>query len=280
MNRALAFLALFVFGAVIFSGCIQEQEANRGEPPQAAFVPLVKTPQHDIVNVSTPIEEETAAGCDPPIMENYCGENQTRYYDLNCTSGEWEYKTQKCAYECREGECVRTGCPPCDDQDPCTMDLCSGGPIYECIHIPDAACQGPTQKACKPVAPAGSIVIDVYPAGAGTGATPQMSQSLYQGERMWIDEDDFISFQAFVLQGSCPQCFYPPLMKWPPSAQLYITKDLSGKDGTYLEDEGEFSYICTQGYCRNANPGSCTDYVCNTTMKFVVSKMNINLTCT
>jgi len=280
MNKALALLTLIIVASLMTYGCLQEQNAeDRGNPPQQAFVPLVENPQHDVVNVSEPAEEE-AELCSPPTMENYCGENQTRFYDLKCTNGEWEYKTQKCTYECREGECVRTGCPPCDDGDPCTTDLCSGGPIYECIHIPDASCQGTTSKACSPVAPGGSIVIDVYPAGAGEGATPQMSQALIPGQRLWIDEDDFISFQAFVLQGSCPQCFYPPLMKWPPSAQLYITKDLSGNDETYLEDEGEFNYICIQGYCRNANPGPCRDYVCNTTMKFVVSKMNINLTCT
>ncbi len=282
MKKSIALLTLVIVSSLMIYGCLQEQKAaeTRGEPPQAAFVPLVENPQQNVANVSNASQEVVPKKCEPPIMKDYCGENQTRFYDFKCTNGEWEYKTQKCASECKEGECIRTGCPPCDDGDPCTTDLCSGSPTYECMHIPNEGCMGSSQKACTPVAPAASITIDVYPAGAGKGATPLMSQVLVPGQRLWIDQDDFISFQKFVLEGSCPQCFYPPVMKWPPSAQLYITKDLSGKDETYLEDEGEFNYICIDGYCRNANPGPCSDYVCNSTMKFVVAKMDVNLTCT
>jgi len=58
MNKALALLSLFVFGSILLSGCLQEENAQeRGEPPLQAFVPLVENPQHDIINVSGPAEE-------------------------------------------------------------------------------------------------------------------------------------------------------------------------------------------------------------------------------
>ncbi len=259
---------------------VQEEGDERGDPP-FAYDPL--SYMYDEV-VSEPTDYEEVFGCSPPEMSDHC-EGQTRYYDFECYNGEWQYQVQECVYECLEGACINTGCPPCADGNPCTIDFCSNAANAECTHIPIAGCgevKPAGQKACSPVAGPGSyIVIDVYPAGAPTDSTePFMSQKLVPGQTMWVDEDDSIYFDSAYLEGECPECYYPPILKWPASVKLITTKDLAGEMGTYLKNEGEMGYMCIYGKCEKlAAVGHCQDYVCGTPMRFIVSEMNLVLEC-
>lgn len=278
-------MLLAIAAIFIFFGCtqdieeMQELQETRGEPPYL-YGPL----SYNYDELVSPLEEpEEIFGCSPPEMGDYCA-GQTRYYDFECKDGEWQYKTQECTYECSEGACINTGCPPCSDGDPCTTDYCSNAPNYECVHIPIPGCGGEMpagQKACSPVAGPGSyIIIDVYPAGAPADSTePFMTQKLAPGERMWIDDDDSIYFDSVFLEGNCPECYYPPILKWPPSVKLIITKDLAGQLATSLKNEGEMGYMCIHGECNKGVIGRCTDYVCGTSMRFVVTEINLTLEC-
>lgn len=275
---------LALLSLLLFSGCIQEseaQEAPRGDPP-FKYDPL--SYMYDEI-VQEPSDYEEVFGCEPPEMSNHC-EGKTRYYDFECVNGEWEYKVENCTYDCVEGVCIKTGCPPCSDGNPCTTDFCSGAPNYECIHVPIAGCniddEAISGKACSPTAGPGSYIrIEVYPAGVPStyAGDPYMAQTLKPGERMWIDSDDWISLDGFWLEGTCPACFYDPIMKWPPQAKLTASKDLSGSKASYSKDLGEIGYICIDGTCRKSTAAGCTDYVCNTSMRFVVSELDADLVC-
>ena len=287
MERNTGFALILAIATVFFLfGCLQQSEMGeevgaeeRGEPP-CAYNPL--SYMYDEL-VSPPEGYEEIYGCSPPEISDFC-EGQTRYYDFECVDGEWKYKMQECAYECREGACINTGCPSCADGDPCTLDFCSNAANAECVHVPIAGCGTVVPegvKACKPVGGPGSyIVIDVYPAGAPPDWTdPIMSQKLAPGQKMWIDEDDSIYFDSVYLEGSCPQCYYEPVLKFPPSVKLITTHDLAGEMGTYLKNEGEMGYMCIEGQCKKPIVGHCLDYVCGTSIRFVVSEMNISLEC-
>ena len=288
-DRHKAILVLIVATIFIFFGCLQEMDTldginqetleERGEPPQL-YDPLGYM-YHELV--AEPEDYQELFGCSPPEMSDHC-EGQTRYYDFECIEGEWQFKLQECTYECNEGACINTGCPPCADGNPCTTDFCSNAPNYECVHVPIAGCgqEIPSgQKGCSPVAGPGSyIVVDVYPAGAPTNWTnPTMSQKLLAGEKMWVDEDDSIYFDYVYLQGTCPECYYPPILQFPPSARLIITKDLAGEMGTYLINDGESGYMCIEGKCTDPVVGHCLKYVCGTSMRFEITEMNFTLEC-
>jgi hypothetical protein len=269
---------------MIISGCIQEEEQERihGEPPFLYDQPGYL--YNELYQVSEEQDEEVLL-CKPLEMSDHC-EGNILYYDFQCVEGEWEYNMHECAYECKEGACVNTGCPPCSDGDPCTTDFCSGAPNYECVHVPMAGCnisdEPLEKKACRPTAgPKSYVVIDLYPSGvpASQAIEPSMSETLYAGQKMQIDEDDSITLNGFWLEGDCPECFYPPVLKFPPEAKLATTKDLSGTKASYYKGEGELGYICIQGTCRASTTAGCTDYVCNQSMRFVVSEIEVDLTC-
>lgn len=282
MHNKLLWAGMILILAFAASGCLQAPSQGNPPPVEVGHVPLVENVENNGTQVVA-VESASLKACDPPQIDNYC-EGKTRYYDFKCGEGTWTYQTEECQYECKEGACINTGCPPCDDGDPCTTDLCSGGPAYECLHIPDATCEHTIgAKACAPAAnPGGNIRLDVYPAGVDekSGIAPVFSEVMVPTQKLQVDQDDYITFEKFSLEGGCPQCFYPPVLKWPPSVQLRISKDLSGHIATVLENEGEIGYICLDGTCRKSNTAGCTDYVCNSTMKFVVKELNANLTCT
>ncbi|MBD3390084.1 hypothetical protein GF415_04000 [Candidatus Micrarchaeota archaeon] len=282
-NQIMVLGVIAILAALLIVGCMQEEQEEdaRGEPPyqynQLSYIyeELVQEPE----------DYEEIYQCIPPEMENHC-DGETRYFNFVCVDGEWEYDTEECAYECNDGVCINTGCPPCDDGDPCTTDLCSGAPDYECLNIPIAGCgetQGPAgTKACVPTAEPGSEVrIDVYPAGTPISyqGEPYMSQLLTPGEKMQVDEDDSITLSGFWLEGSCPACFEEPIIKFPPEAKITITKDLSGIMATSYKGEGELGYMCIEGTCRERNTAGCIDYVCNHSMRFVISEINADFTC-
>jgi hypothetical protein len=284
-RKATFVLVLSLAALLLISGCVQQEtapeEEPRGDPPFLYDQPTYL--YEELYQVPEDYQEEF--GCDPPEISDHC-EGSTLYYDFQCVEGEWEYQTHECVYECKEGSCVNTGCPPCADGDPCTTDFCSGGPDYECIHIPISGCNASdspiSQKACIPTAGPGSYVtIEVYPAGvpASQATEPTMTQTIYSGQKMQLDGDDSITLTGFWLEGSCPECYYAPVLKFPPEAKLSTTKDLSGVKASYFKGEGELGYICVQGTCRKAITSGCVDYVCNQSMRFVVSEVNVDLTC-
>lgn len=270
-------IALLCLLALAYLGMPGEEP---GEEPPYSYNPLEEVQEEF---AESPGNESEIMECEPPSMSDYCL-NGTRYYDFECENGEWKFSEEKCAYECREGGCVNTGCPPCEDGNPCTLDMCSGGPLYECLHVVMESCTVEPEegKACVPVAGPGSWVrIDIYPPGASSthSRNPEMFQVVEPGETIWIDSDDYIRLEGFQLEGSCPQCFEPPILKWPPYAKIRVGKDLSGETTSSYIAEGESGYICTEGTCIEQALGGCREYKCNTSRRFTVSELYAVLTC-
>ncbi len=275
LSLAIIFVIFGCLGVIPGMDESKETGINASEPP-FEYNPLEE--EHKAILDMDSANEIT---CSPQNKTDYC-EGQTRYYDFECVNGEWQYKLQECKYNCVEGACINIGCPPCADGNPCTRDFCDNNGKCSHIPIPDCGKISPTgQKTCKPVAGPGSyIIIDVYPTGATSNQTiPAMHQKLEIGQKLQVDEDDSIYFESVYLEGTCPKCYYPPVLKWPASVKITTTKDLSGELGTYLKNEGEMGYLCISGRCDKKTIGGCQDYVCKTPMKFTISEMNLSLEC-